>query len=98
VLAGEITVHIGDEAPRVAAEGAFVFVPRGVTREVRVISDVSRIYQCLIPAGFEALIQRHGESTDELTPRDHATELRVSLDALIWETMGVKVLDDSLPG
>jgi quercetin dioxygenase-like cupin family protein len=60
VLAGELTLYIGDETFK-ASTGAFVFAPRGIPHRFTVNSPDARILILISPGGLEQFFIEVGE-------------------------------------
>lgn len=89
VLDGEISVHIGDTVVR-AAEGDFLWAPRGVPHAFCVESTQARLLVVSTPGGFERFFFDTGEParTRTIPP---ASDGPPDLDALVAALAGYGV-------
>lgn len=91
ILDGELAVTIGKASPRVVSAGSFVFVPRGIVHETRVVSDTSRVYQSLMPGGLAEFIARFGTPANnaDVATIPHPASKEPTLED--WRAIGVTV-------
>ena len=63
VLAGEVEFHVGEERFRVGP-GGFVFMPREVPHEFRILTETFKAILVITPGGFENYFKRMGRPAE----------------------------------
>ncbi len=94
LLDGEITFLVDGEEIRGSA-GSIVVVPPGATHSFRVDTEVCRVLNMYVPAGFERSVMELGEPAPERTLPPKGRPMTASIDKVmhLFAEIGMQPLD-----